>query len=435
MSEIPTGYQTPKEDWDSSQSPIDTDLNRWEGNSKAIEEGSRTIVPSAPSSNTGTLRNFLNWFANRITAITGKANWWTAPAITLEQANAHTTDYTLQIPYEVTTGTANNYSISTTIVSLTVGMAVAVKINVASTGASTLNWNGKGLKGIKKADGTDMTKLKLNGVYTLRYDGTNFIIQGEGGEYGTAIAAEVLSPKTFGTDTGLVTGTMPDRGTVNITPSTANQAILAGKHSGSGVVYGDPDLVAGNIRSGSNIFNIAGSVIQASGNAGAGDVLSGKTASNSSGGFSGSMPNRGTVNITPGTANQAILSGYHSGAGVVYGDPDLIAANILSGKNIFGVAGNLLARQMSYGATNIASGGSTDSAINVGFAPRMVVCQGEGGYIQSPAGAYYRGDTTFVATSNTGGSGGIVNFTSTGFTFRSAINIHDNVKVHWVAFK
>lgn len=45
--------------------------------------------------------------------------------------------------------------------------------------------------------------------------------------------------------------------------------------------------------------------------------------------------------ITPGTSNQiAVASGvYTTGAITVAGDSDLVAANIISGKNIFGVIG------------------------------------------------------------------------------------------------
>lgn len=38
-----------------------------------------------PTGSTGILSDILNWFSNRIKAITGKANWYTAPARTLEQ--------------------------------------------------------------------------------------------------------------------------------------------------------------------------------------------------------------------------------------------------------------------------------------------------------------------------------------------------------------
>src|SRR5690554_4095826 len=46
--------------------------------------------------------------------------------------DTHLADYTLQVPYGVATGTANNYTVtlSPAITAYTEGMAVAVKINV-----------------------------------------------------------------------------------------------------------------------------------------------------------------------------------------------------------------------------------------------------------------------------------------------------------------
>lgn len=50
--------------------------------------GNRTITDTVePTGNTGTLTNLLSWLGNMIKAITGKASWRTAPAITLEKAN------------------------------------------------------------------------------------------------------------------------------------------------------------------------------------------------------------------------------------------------------------------------------------------------------------------------------------------------------------
>lgn len=108
-----------------------------------------------------------------------------------------------------------------------------------------------------------------------------------------------------------------------------------------------PNLIAGKAytvwyNQANNCFFIKAS---AEGNATVGQVLAGATFSNDSDiGIPGAMPNKvgsGTV-ITPGTADIAIPQGYFGGAlgdGKVVGDPNLIAANILSGKSIFGVAG------------------------------------------------------------------------------------------------
>ena len=88
MSTAPNGYQNPKTNWNSADVPLPDDVNRIEGNINSVETGSRTVDPGqAPSSNNGSLRQLLDWFANRIKAITGKSNWWDAPVKTIEQLN------------------------------------------------------------------------------------------------------------------------------------------------------------------------------------------------------------------------------------------------------------------------------------------------------------------------------------------------------------
>ena len=134
---------------------------------------------------------------------------------------------------------------------------------------------------------------------------------------------------------------MPSNGAVTLTPGTADRTIAAGYHNGAGYCAGDASLVTGNIKSGTSIFGVAGSVHQASGDAATGDVLLGRTFSNASGAGAGTMPNNGAVTLTPGTSNQTIAAGYHNGSGKCAGDADLVAGNIKSGVNIFGVTGTL----------------------------------------------------------------------------------------------
>ncbi|WP_054749965.1 hypothetical protein [Ruminiclostridium josui] len=126
----------------------------------------------------------------------------------IENINEHQSDYTLQIPWAgISTNTDNAYSLGNpVIVSLVPGMAVSFKCNADATGEVTLNWSGTGDKGVLKSNSTPVTNWKNGGVYTVRYDGTNFIQQGEGGDYGTATAAQVLAPYTIGTDSGLFPG-------------------------------------------------------------------------------------------------------------------------------------------------------------------------------------------------------------------------------------
>jgi hypothetical protein len=215
-------------------------------------------------------------------------------------------------------------------------MAVSVRINIDSSAASTLNVNGLGAKGLKKANGTDITNLKANGVYTFRYNSStgNFIVQGEGAS-GNALASDLLSGKTASTDAGDITGTMVNNGAVTITPSASSQSIPAGYHNGSGTVPA-VTVPAANVLTGTTIAGTAGT-----------------------------MPNNGAVTITPGTTNQTIAAGYHNGSGVVNGDADLIASNIKSGVNIFGVVGTV--DIASLGGKRYATGTAVATSFNSAF--------------------------------------------------------------------
>ncbi len=234
--------------------------------------------------------------------------------------NSHMADYIRQPGYGTTGGSANAYTLtlSPALTAYAAGVCVAVKIHAANTGSSTININGLGAKTIKDSKGNALIsgKLRLNGVYTLRYDGMDFIQQGEGGEYGTAVAAEVLAGKTIGTDAGIVTGTMPNKvgSSTVITPSGSDQTIPQGYYGGA----------AGDGKVAAVIVPVA-------------NVLSGTTIA----GQAGTMPNRGAPAFTPGTTDQGIPAGYYSG-GVIKGDADLIESNIRQGIDIFGKVGSLV---------------------------------------------------------------------------------------------
>lgn len=178
------------------------------------------------------------------------------------------------------------------------------------------------------------------------------------------VAAVTVPPANVLTGTTIAgtAGTMPNRGAVAITPSTVTQTIIAGYHNGSGSVAGDADLIAANIKNGINLFNVIGTAPIPSGTAVAANVLTGTTFSNTSSvGLSGSMANNGTVGITPSTSTQTIAAGYHSGSGTVAGASTLVAANILSGVNIFGVVGTSIAGKRT------ATGTVTSSSALQGF--------------------------------------------------------------------
>lgn len=97
----------------------------------------------------------------------------------------------------------------------------------------------------------------------------------------------------------------------------------------------------------------------ASASATAGDILSGKTAYGASGSISGSMTNNGATGGTIGAVagTYTIPAGYTSGGTVSLTNvSDCIAGNILNGKSILGVSGNLALPSISQdGVTKVLS--------------------------------------------------------------------------------
>ncbi|MCK5590608.1 MAG: hypothetical protein KAI72_01510 [Candidatus Pacebacteria bacterium] len=86
--------------------------------------------------------------------------------------------------YFIESGTANTYVVSVSPVtrkappSYFLGMMVAFVAANASTGASTINISGLGVKSIKQPDGTAIITgdILTTGLTTLYYDGTNFVL-------------------------------------------------------------------------------------------------------------------------------------------------------------------------------------------------------------------------------------------------------------------
>jgi hypothetical protein len=95
-------------------------------------------------------------------------------------------DFVNHIGFGTTTNVGNAYAVtlSPAPIAYIDGMAISIKVNADSTGNVTININGLGAKNIVNSDGKAVTNLKLNGLYTMRYNLTtgNFILQGEGGD-------------------------------------------------------------------------------------------------------------------------------------------------------------------------------------------------------------------------------------------------------------
>lgn len=138
--------------------------------------------------------------------------------------------------FGTTSGIATAYTVtlSPAPTALVPGLKFSFRSHVASGDNPTLNPNALGAKPIKKPNGNAAT-LALNGVYTVVYDGTAFQLQGEGGEYGTATAADVRKGATIGTENGVMPGAL------SLSPPGIDWTFrtIPFESSGSSVCYGN----------------------------------------------------------------------------------------------------------------------------------------------------------------------------------------------------
>lgn len=94
----------------------------------------------------------------------------------------------------------------------------------------------------------------------------------------------------------------------------------------------------------------------ASANLAAGDLLTGKTAFGSSGSVSGNMANNGATggSISTKAGTVTIPAGYTSGGTVSLASgavADLVAGNLLNGKTVLGISGELVMPAISQNST------------------------------------------------------------------------------------
>ena len=129
-----------------------------------------------------------------------------------------------------------------------------------------------------------------------------------------------------------ITGTVPIQAAKSITPSTNDQtAVSAGTYcSGAITVNAMPTATQATPTISINSTGL----ITASSTQTAGYVAAGTKSSTKQ------MTTKGATTWTPKTSNQTIASGtYLTGTQTIKGDSNLVAANIVSGKSIFGVIG------------------------------------------------------------------------------------------------
>lgn len=144
------------------------------------------------------------------------------------------------------------------------------------------------------------------------------------------------------------TGTAAENDSSDLTVSGATVTVPAGYYSsqasksvagGSATAPATISGTSATVSTGTNTLTLS-KTVSVTPSVTAGYVSAG-TAGNSSVSLTASVTTKAAATITPGTSNQTIASGtYLTGAQTVLGDADLVAANIVYGKNIFGVDGS-----------------------------------------------------------------------------------------------
>lgn len=183
---------------------------------------------------------------------------------------------------------------------------------------------------------------------------------------GTATPDKVLTGSTFSAGANYqASGTMVNNGAVTITPGFTAKTIPAGYHNGSGVVSGDSNLASGNIRAGVSIFGVQGSstVVNT-----ADAVLDPAFLVQGYSGYDDGVKKAGNMIDRSGQnwhqrANNATMSSaaeygvylqppagrYDGNSWVYYPEPNLVASNIVAGKNIYGINGTFNGKRWASG--------------------------------------------------------------------------------------
>ena len=192
----------------------------------------------------------------------------------------------------------------------------------------------------------------------------------------------------------------------------------------------------------SNLETELASKVTPTGDAVAANVLSGKTFINSTGQtITGTMANKGTKTFTPKATEQSEDAGYYTKVSCK-GDVNLVAANIVSGKKIFGVTGtatvaSLGGKNFASGTCNVTCGSGANTSVsittNLSFKPSIIILfyttiksnQGYGFNGSVVSSENYSADTGHSVEGNWGGATFyITNISSTSFKINATLSTH-----------
>ena len=198
---------------------------------------------------------------------------------------------------------------------------------------------------------TDLSSVNIkSGVTIFGIAGNANVVDTQGA---TAVAADLLSGTTAWVNGAQVTGNI-----ASLTLSANSSVVAAGAYGATNLTVIDTDLTSGNIRSGVSIFGVSGSanvVNTVAANVAALHMRAGRTAY-----VGGTLVTGNIVTQSLSASNNTVLAGYYASGNMLSIEPDLVAGNISTGVNIFGVVG-------TKGVTDTSSGNATPSHILTGY--------------------------------------------------------------------
>ena len=232
--------------------------------------------------------------------------------------------------------------------------------------------NGKEVVGTMPNIGRITKSLNAGDSYTIEkgyHDGTGVISANSLSSQtsGTATASQILSGKTAWVNGTKITGSIASLAATTYTPGTSNQTIAAGKYlSGAQTITGDADLVSANIKSGANIFGVAGNsnvVDTSAGTATAAQILSGKIAYVDGAKITGTRTAQNNTYSVKYYRDSNIGSG--AACSLSYNFTPTAAGKVIvtmtGGRNVSGVSGSWVTKSVTVGGSAVSSTvGSSD---------------------------------------------------------------------------
>lgn len=276
---------------------------------------------------------YLTDIADAIRSKNGSSNTYTPPQMATAINALDVVEYSVTITSAgnsygayVTYNSTNYYTINSSF-NFTPGGTLAIHLEVGNSGTVTIY-----------EDGSTLTSASniINYNYTLP-------------QHSITIAL------SYGMGASSATITTAGGGSVNIqelsvTPTTSNQTFnvsgidgykpvyVSAMPSGSATAPASISGTSATVSTGTNTLTLS-KTVSVTPTVVSGYISSG-TAGNSNVSLTASVTTKAAATITPGTSNQTIASGtYLTGTQTISGDANLVAGNIKSGVQIFGVTG------------------------------------------------------------------------------------------------